>query len=326
MLQSIPLLKIGAALGGLLLCTGAWSQAYPSKPIKLLVGYTAGGATDGVARVIATRLGPVLGQPVVIENKPGGGGTLATAQVAQSKPDGYTLLLGTSSSNTIAPFVYKSLAYDTQKDFTPVALLAQVPLVLVTHPGLVQGGLADLVTLAKKDPGKYAYASVGNGSSTHLIMEMFKQKAKIEVTHVPYKGSAPGQTDVIGGQVPMMMDTLQAALPFIKSGKVKALALSGDKRSELAPDIPTFAELGYPEMSGLRAWYGVMGPAGMPPEVTQKLATEIDKIVRSQEVRTQMLQLGAEPAALGGAAFAKFLESEHTRWGEAAKVSGAQVD
>lgn len=304
----------------------AAQNAWPTRSITMIVPFPPGGLADLVARPVAEAMSRDLGQPVVIENKAGGGGTLATAQVAQAKADGYTLLLGTSSSITIAPFVYKTLPYNSQRDFVPVALLAMVPQVLVMHPGFISGGLPELVALMKKEPGKHAYGSVGNGSSTHLTMELFKQKAKIDVTHVPYKGSAPGETDLIGGQIPLMVDTLQAALPFIRSGKTQALAISTEKRSELAPEIPTFTELGYPELSNLSAWYGVMAPAGLPAPVTEKLAAEIEKIVRSPEVRAQLLQLGAEPAPISGAAFARFLEVESRRWGDAAKVSGAQID
>lgn len=326
MLKSVRPITKAAIMAGLVLCSSAMAQTYPTKPIRLVVGYTPGGATDGVARVIAAKLAPVLGQSVVIENKPGGGGTIGTAQVAQASADGYTLLLGTSSSISIAPFVYKTLPYNARRDFVPIILVARVPQVLVMHPGFVQGGLAAVVQSAKKAPGKHAYGSVGNGSSTHLAMEVFKQKAGIAITHVPYKGSAPAETDLIGGQIPLVLDTLQGALPYIRSGKSRALAISTETRSRLAPEIPTFTELGYPDVSNLSAWYGIMAPANLPAPIAEKLATEIEKIVRSPDTQAQLLQLGAEPTPLSGAAFAKFLEAEHKRWGEAAKVSGAQID
>lgn len=326
MLKSIKPITTAAIVAGLALCSGAMAQTYPTKPIRLVVGYTPGGATDGVARVIAAKLGPALGQSVVVENKAGGGGTIGTGQVAQAKADGYTLLLGTSSSISIAPFVYKTLSYNVQRDFVPITLVATVPQVLVMHPGFVRGGLPAVVQLAKKEPGKHAYGSVGNGSSTHLAMEMFKQKAGIDITHVPYKGSAPAETDLIGGQIPLALDTLQGALPYIRSGKSQALAISTAKRSRLAPEIPTFTELGYPGVSNLSAWYGIMAPANLPAPIAEKLAAEIEKIVRSPDTQAQLLQLGAEPTPLSGAAFAKFLDAERKRWGEAARVSGAQID
>jgi tripartite-type tricarboxylate transporter receptor subunit TctC len=326
MLKSVRPITKAVMVAGLVLCSGAMAQTYPTKPIRLVVGYTPGGATDGVARVIAAKLAPALGQSVVIENKPGGGGTIGTAQVAQANADGYTLLLGTSSSISIAPFVYKTLPYDVRRDFVPITLVARVPQVLVMHPGFVQGGLGAVVQLARKEPGKHAYGSVGNGSSTHLAMEMFKQKAGIDVTHVPYKGSAPAETDLIGGQIPLALDTLQGAMPYIRSGKSQALAISTEKRSKLAPEIPTFTELGYPDVSNLSAWYGIMAPANLPGPIAEKLAAEIEKIVRSPDTQAQLMQLGAEATPLSGAAFAKFLDAERKRWGEAAKVSGAQID
>ena len=326
MLESIRPIKVAAALVGLLLSTAALSQSYPSMPIRLIVGFTPGGTTDQVARLIATQLGNAMGQPVVVDNKPGGAGTLATAQVARAKADGYTLLLATTSSISIAPFLYKTLPYRGLPDFAPITLVARVPQVLVMHPGVVNGGLNDMVQLAKKSPAKYAYGSPGSGTSPHLAMEAFKQRAQIDVTHVPYKGSGPAESDVIAGHIALAMDPLQAALPYIRAGKTQALAITSDTRSQLAPEIPTFAELGYPGLGGLSAWYGVMAPVGVPDDVARTLSAAIEKIVRAPDMQAQLLQLGAEPLPLSGPAFAKFLQDETGRWSDAVRISGAKVD
>jgi tripartite-type tricarboxylate transporter receptor subunit TctC len=300
-------------------------DAYPTRPIRMVVGYPPGGATDVAGRLVANKIAPLLGQPVVMDNKPGVGSTLGTLAVAQAAPDGYTLLMGNTTALSIAPHLYKKLGYEPRRDLVPVALIGRVPLVLFVHPSVPATDLQGLVALLKKNPGKYDYATFGNGSSAHLTMEMLKLSADVDVRHVPYKGSSAALNDVLGGQVLLAIDTFQSAQPHFLAGKLRPIAMSGEARSSLAPQLPTFAELGYPKMT-LSPWYGVFVPAGTPSAIVEKLASAISRSMRTSDMQAQLATQGAELMVLMGASARDFLDKDDARWAEAARISGAQLD
>ncbi|MFO1326335.1 MAG: tripartite tricarboxylate transporter substrate binding protein [Rubrivivax sp.] len=314
-----------ALLGLLALAAGpAWGQAWPNKPVKLVVPYPPGGPTDIVARVVAERLGAQTGQTFVVENKAGAGGNLGAEAVARSPADGYTLLVATTA-HAINMTVFKQLAYDVKRDFAPVSLLTQGPLVLVTHPGFGAATLADVIAKAKAQNGALAYASSGNGQSTHLSAELFASMAGVKLVHVPYKGSAPALQDVIGGQVPMMFDTMLSAMPHVKSGALKAIAITGERRSPAAPDIPTIAEAGLPGYQAY-AWNGLLAPAGTPPDVIARLSEELKKALALPAVQERFAAQGFAATWTAPAATAAYVSAEVDKWREVAQRSGAKVD
>jgi tripartite-type tricarboxylate transporter receptor subunit TctC len=301
----------------------ASAQTYPVRPIRLIVGFPPGGINDLVARIVGQSVSESLGQPIVIENRPGAGGTIGANAVAKADPDGYTLLLASVSNLAMAPSQYKSLAYDPIKDFAPVALVAASPNIMVVPNDSPIRSVLDLIALAKKQPGSMNYASAGNGTSNHLTVELLKAKAGIDLVHVPYRGDAPGMTDVLAGRIQMMFPTLPVALPQIKAGALRAIAVSSPKRSELVPDIPTVAESGsLPEFS-VSVWVGILAPAGTSPEIVSKLNAEIHKALASSVVREQLAAQGTEPAAAADPkTFGLYLASETKKWSEVAKAAG----
>ncbi|MBR1125243.1 tripartite tricarboxylate transporter substrate binding protein [Bradyrhizobium lablabi] len=303
--------------------TAASAQSYPSRPIRLVVGFPPGGINDLVARIIGQSVSDSLGQPIVVENRPGAGGTIGAAAVAKADPDGYTLLLASVSNLAMAPSQYKNLPYDPNKDFAPVALVAASPNILVVPNDSTIRTVPDLIALAKKQPGTLNYGSAGNGTSNHLTVELLKTMAGIDLVHVPYRGDAPGMTDVLAGRIQMMFPTLPVALPQIKAGAVRAIAVSSPKRSELVPEIPTVAEsASMPEFS-VSVWVGILAPAGTSPEIVSKLNAEINKALASSTVREQLAVQGTEPAAAGDPkAFAAYLAAETKKWSEVAKAAG----
>ena len=303
---------------------GAQAQDYPVRPIRLVVPFPPGGPTDVLARIVATRLGERLGQPVVVDNKPGASGMIGADMVAKAAPDGYTLLAN-ASIHVINPSLYAKTAYDAIADFAPVSNLADVPLVLAVHPKLDTRSVKDLVALGKSSKTSLAFASAGNATSQHLSGEAFKLAAGIDLLHVPYKGSAPALTDLIGGQVQLMFDSLPSAMPHLKAGSLRPLAVTTPKRSAALPDVPTIAESGYPGFA-ISTWYGVWAPAATPPAVVQRLSREIAAIVRLPEVRAQFAGLGAEPVGNTPDEFAAFTKAELTKWAGIVKRSGAKID
>jgi tripartite-type tricarboxylate transporter receptor subunit TctC len=294
---------------------------YPDKPVRLIVPFPAGGPTDIVARPLAQALGNALKQPVVVENRGGAGGSIGADLVAKSPADGYTLLMGTVGTNAINGALYKNLPHDPVKDFTPVALVASSPVALVVNPNFAAKSVGDYIAMAKKDPGKVVFGSAGNGTPGHLTGEMFAAGAQVKLQHVPYKGSAPAITDLLGSQIPSMFDPVQSIIAHVRSGKLRALAVSGTTRSPVLPDTPTFAEAGVKGVES-RAWWAVFGPANLPADVLAKLKSEIERITRSPEFGEPLSKIGAQPNT-EVTNLAEFQKHEVERWQKAVRDSGA---
>ncbi|CAG9172237.1 tripartite tricarboxylate transporter substrate binding protein [Cupriavidus respiraculi] len=320
---TIPCLWLAGA-AAVLSPAPALGQTWPDKPIKLVVPYPPGGPTDIVARVVGQKLGDRLGQPVVVENRPGAGGNIGAEAVAKAAPDGYTLLVATTA-HAINMTLFRKPGYDTRKDFAPVSLLTRGPLVLVTAPSTPASTVAELIALAKAKPGAVTFASSGNGQSTHLAAELFNTMAGIRMTHVPYKGSAPALTDVMGGQATVMFDTMLSAMPFVRDGKLKALAVTGASRSPAAPDVPTVAQSG---LAGYEAtaWNALLAPAGTPPAVLDAVGQALKTVLDDGDVRARFATQGFAAEWTAPPATARFLGDEIDKWARVVKASGATID
>jgi tripartite-type tricarboxylate transporter receptor subunit TctC len=305
--------------------TGACAQGYPTKPIRIVVPFPAGGATDLLARAAAQKLTDAWGQPVVVDNRPGAGGNIGSELVAKAAPDGYTLEMGTVGTHAINASLYAKMPYDHVKDFAPVILVASVPNVLVVNPAVPVNSVQELIAYAKANPGKLNFASSGSGTSIHLSGELFKVMAGVQMAHIPYKGSAPALQDLIGGQVQLMFDNLPPSLPQIKGGKLRALAVTSAVRAPALPDVPTVAEAGLPGFEA-SSWFGILAPAGTPPDIIAKLNAEIAKWLASPEAKEKMLALGANAAGGSPEDFAKHIATETVKWQKVVKASGAKVD
>jgi tripartite-type tricarboxylate transporter receptor subunit TctC len=312
-----------AVMLGVPLLTTAQAQTYPDKSIRLIVPWPAGGAADAVGRAVAASLTTELGKTVYVENVAGAGGNIGTQQFIRSTADGYTLLLATSSTNSANPYLYKKTGFEPVKDFSPVASLAVIPSVLVVPANSPYKSPKDVVAAAKASPGKLSYGSGGVGASAHLAGELFKSVAKIDITHVPYKGSGPALTDVMGGQLDLMFDT--GAFPHIKGGKIRALAVAADKRSPMIPDVPTFDELGIKGMI-MNAWYGLAAPAGTPPVVVMSVNAAVNQALKSGDLSKRLVDIGAEVRAGSPDEFSKFWRSELARYEGLVKLTGATLD
>jgi tripartite-type tricarboxylate transporter receptor subunit TctC len=295
-----------------LVAGGAHAQAYPARPVTLVVPYPAGGSADILARLVGQQLGTRLKQPVVVENKGGAGTAIGAKAVAQATPDGYTLLLGTVSSQAINPAMNK-VGYDPMKDFLAVSPVAAIPFVLVANPSLPARSVADVIAMAKAEPGKLAYASAGPGTSNHLAGELLASRAKIKLLHVPYKGSAPALTDVVGGQVPLMFDLITTSLPMLKAGKVKALAVTSRTRSTLLPDVPTVSESALSDYE-VSAWFGVFAPAGTPQAIVSRLNTELTAILQAPDMQKRLRDMGAEAETGTPEAYTRYVRDEAKKW------------
>ena len=319
-------LEIASVVASYLLLTGyAKAQYLAGKQIRVVVPFPPGGATDIVARPFAQMLGEALKATVVVDNRGGAGGSIGADIVAKSAPDGQSLLVGTVGTHAINPALYK-LPYDAVRDFTPLAMIARGPVAIVVNPSQPINSLADLVTLAKSEPGKLNYGTAGVGTPGHLTAEMFRAVSGIDIQHVPYKGGALGITDLIGGQIQIMFDPLQSVLSNVQGGKLRALAVSSKTRSAVAPDVPTIAESGYGGFE-TTAWWGVFAPAKLPDALTATLVAEIERIAASDAFRSRLEPLGVTPdATLGGTAFADYQRSELAKWGKAVHDAGVKID
>ena len=294
--------------------SAAHADEYPTRPIRLIVPFASGGGNDTVARLVGESLGKRLGQPVVVDNRPGAGGVVGAEAAARAPADGYTLFLGGVGSHAINPNLHKDLPYDPIKDFAPVSLIASAPLILVVHPSLPAQSVQQLITFAKSHPGKLNYASNGNGSSSHLAAVMFASMTGIDMAHIPYKGLSPALADLLGGQDHLMFSSVVAILPQVRAGKLRALAVTSRKRMALLPDVPTVAESGVPNYE-TSSWYGVLAPAGVPPEIVRRLHDEIVKALAQDDMRKALAQEGAEPVGDSPEEFAKFIVAEKRRLG-----------
>jgi tripartite-type tricarboxylate transporter receptor subunit TctC len=300
------------------------AQAWPSRPISLIVPFPAGGTTDVLARAVGQELSKNLGQPVIVESKPGAGSTLGADYVAKAKADGYTLLMG-AVHHTIATSVYKKLSYDFQKDFAPVSTVALVPNVLVVNPNVQAKNVKELLALAKADPGKLTYGSNGNGTGQHLIGAQFEGMGGVQLLHVPYKGSGPLTTDLLGGQITMSFDTITPVLPQIKAGKLRALAVTTATRSKALPDVPTLDESGLKGFN-LGTWFGVLAPAATPRDIVSRLNAEIVKIINSPEFRKKMDDIGAEPIGNTPEQMAKQIKDDTERFARLVKDAKVSIE
>lgn len=312
---------------GLAVCASmgqAMAQTYPSKPITLVIPFPPGGPTDLVARVLAKKLGEQMGQSVVVDNKPGANGNIGAMAVVKAPADGHTVLYNTSSI-TLSPALYKSLSYDVQRDLAPVALTAVVPLALVVNPNVPVSNVREFVAYAKANPGKLSYGSAGNGNVTHLAAYQFVQSQGLDATHIPYKGSAPADVDLVAGQIQFMTDTINSVMPFIKDKRLKLLAVTTSKRMSLFPDAPTLGETVMPGFEA-GAWQGVMVPAGTPAPVVQRLNSEILKALKSPEVLEKLAQQGAEALGSSPEEYGAYVKKELARWASVVKSTGISLD
>ncbi|MBF5003828.1 tripartite tricarboxylate transporter substrate binding protein [Diaphorobacter caeni] len=329
MSKSIPLLP--AALIAAALTTIAPAQAqsgdaatYPNKPIRMIVPYPPGGGTDVIARIVQERFSSLLGQQVLIDNRGGAAGSIGTDVAAKAQPDGYTLLF-TLSSHTINPSIYSKLPFDTAKDFVPVGMVASLPQILVANPQFTANSVSELVAQAKAKPGSISFASVGNGSPGHLAGELLKLRTGTEMTHVPYRGGGPAVTDVMGGQVPLLWVSIPAAAQFVKSGKLKALAVSTQKRSASFPNVPTMQEAGIADFE-VDSWYAIFAPAKTPKPIIEKINKVINTVVHEPEIRDKLLAQGSEGVGGTPAALGQVVDGELVRWAKLAKEAHIRAD
>lgn len=318
-------IRLGLAAIALFFSAALYAQAWPNKNVTVVVPWPPGGPSDIAARPIAKSLTEALGQTFLVDNRGGAGGNIGTAAVTKAAPDGYTLLITSSAPIVINPSLYKKMPYDAEKDLTPVTNLLRVPLVLAVHPSVPANNLRELIRYINTQQGKFNWASAGNGTPQHMTGELFKSVAKLDMQHIPYKGSAPAITDLLGGHVPIMFDSMIAITPHIKAGKLKAIAISADKRSSIFPDVPTFAESGYPEVESY-AWYGMFAPAGLPKDLLVKINAETLKAMKQPEFQKTLADTGSEFVGDTPENFTRFVRAEAQKWAKVVKASGATVD
>lgn len=321
-MSSFRLLQAALMLGSAMaLAPLAHAADYPNKPITLVVPFPAGSGTDAVGRIFGMELSSILGQQIIVENKPGANATIAAGYVARAKPDGYTLFVTTNTSHSAAPWLMKNVSYDPVKDFTPIARGGNLPFILVVNPKLPYKTVGELIDFARKNPGRVTYAS---GNSTGIVAgATLASRAKIDILHVPYKGTPQGLTDVVGGQVDFMFTDLASGLPFVQSGQLRALAVSTAERSAIVPNLPSMAESGVPDFD-LNSWNGYFGPAGLPPEVVAKLNAAINRVVAKPEVRARLATLGFDAFSGSPAEFAGFVRDQRDLWGKLIRDAGIE--
>ena len=310
---------------GLALAAAVHAQAFPSKPVRIVVGFPAGGPLDQHARLLSDKLQTVLGQPVVMDYKAGAGGTVGAQEVMRAPPDGHTIMLANTGVMVINPALYNRLPYATLKDFVPVARTAMQPLALLVNPSVPAKNLQEFMAYAKSRPGQVNFGSAGNGGISHLVPEMFKTATGLFMVHIPYRGSAPAFTDLMGGQVQFMAESIPQAASYHKQGKVRALAVTSKERNPALPEVPTVIESGIKGFEVV-GFYGFLAPAGTPKDVVNKLSHAFGQVLQMPDVRNRMVSQGADPAFLGADDFAKFLAAEMPRWADAVKKSGAKMD
>lgn len=309
----------------LLGCLPALAQSWPTRPVKLIVTFAAGGGADLVAREIAPRLGDALGQPFIVENHAGAGGLIGDDLVAKAPPDGQTLLLGAAGPLTVAPHLYAKVPYDTLADLVPVALVATTPFVLVVNPDVQASNVADLTALAKASPGKLVYGSSGTGGAPHLAGELYDNMAGVKMTHAPYKGLAPAINDLLGGHIQVLFADTGLVVPHIKAGKLKALAVTGRQRSPLLPDVPTLREAGLPDYQA-GSWYGILAPAGIPPAIVSRVNAEVRAALASPDLQHHLIAQGLEPSPATPEEFAALLHADYAKWGKLIKQANIKLD
>lgn len=320
--------QIGKLVLGFGLILASWSAAaqnWPNSSVSVIVPWPPGGPSDIAARPVAKRLGEALGQPFVIDNRAGAGGNIGSAAAAKAAPDGHTLLITSSAPIVINPSLYKKMPFDPATDLIPVTNLLRVPLVLVAHPAVPANNLKELIAHIQSKKGDFSYASSGPGTPQHLTTELFRSTLNLEMTHVPYKGSAPAISDVLGGHIPIMFDSMIAIMPHIKAGKVKVIAMTAERRSDLIPNVPTFAESGYPSLVSY-AWYGMFVPAGTPKETVNKINAATQDAMKQPEFQKVLADTGSEYVGTSPEVFAKFVQAEAEKWSGVVKASGATVD
>jgi len=315
------LLMIGCSLATIPVL---YAQQYPTKPVRYIVAYAAGGGTDTIARLIARKLAESMGQQVIVDNRPGAGGNIATDIAVNALADGYTILMGNVGPMTVNPHLYK-LTFSPLRDLSPVTQIAASPLLVVVHPSLPVGSLKDLIAFARREPGKLSYSSAGVGSSNHLAGALFGIEARVNIVHIPYKGAAPALTDLVAGRVQLSFQTLTSASRIVQSGKLKALAVTSAKRSALFPDIPTATESGLDGYE-VSAWYGMLVPLNTPRSVIDKINRATVEALKNKEVAERLAQQGAEPVGSTPEAFGKFMRSETEKWAKVVKISGMKAE
>jgi tripartite-type tricarboxylate transporter receptor subunit TctC len=321
----LPTLFAAAALAVAATAPAARAQGFPAKPITLVVPFPAGGALDAVARPMAEAMRKSLGQPIVVSNVAGAGGTVGSANVARAAPDGYTILLGSVSTHAIASGIYSKLPYDPIANFAPITQLTRGPLVLAAGPQVKAGSVGELVAAAKAKPGAINYASTGNGTALHVAGELFKSAAGIEVQHVPYRGGGQAMTALMAGEVSYIIGNTQLVMPLITSGKIKGLAVTGDRRLAALPDLPTMAQAGTPGVDVV-TWFGLFAPAGTPPEIVQQLNAAATTALKSEAVQQSLATMGDEPVGSSVADFTSFVRAEHQHWGQITRSAGIKVE
>jgi len=305
--------------------SAAWAQPYPSKPVKVVIPYPAGSTPDIVGRTVSDRLQKALGQPFIVENRTGAGGNIGTEAVAKAVPDGYTLLVAINGPVAVNKYLYKNLPFDPDRDLLPISLLASAPQILVATPAVPADSFTDFIAYAKSHPGKLSYGSVGAGSASHLTMELLKSAAGVFIVHIPYRGFPPAVTDMLAGNIDTMFAIIPAVLPHIKAGKMKALAVTALKRNALVPEVPSVAELGYPQLESL-AWIGLLAPAGTAPEIVSKLSAETMHGMQTVETREMLGKQGFDVVADRPDEFSAWIKAESAKWSKVIRASGATLD
>lgn len=304
----------------------ATSGPYPTKPIRLVVPYAAGGASDVLARIIGPKLGEALGQQIVVDNRGGGGGVLGSDLVAKAPPDGYTLVLANVATHAINTSLYSKMPYDPAKDFAPITLVATGPTLLVVNPAMPVKTLSELLGYARENPGRVNFASAGVGTTQHLAGELLKMKTGVQIVHVPYKGGGPALADLLGGQVQMMFPNIPPVQPFVRAGKLRAIAVASTKRWPTMPDIPTVAEAANLDGFDISTWFGILAPAGTPADIVRKLHGAIVEVVSTPEMRARLANEGLEPLSNTPEAFARYIREQEAKWARLVKASGARID